>query len=447
MPVRLTALTAGVRLKKVIDSHEETKMNVFDEFKWRGLVYDATEGMREAFETEKITAYIGFDPSASSLHCGSLLPIMGLVRLQKFGHTPIAVAGGGTGLIGDPSGKTTERKMLTKEEVNFNLEGIKAQLSRFLDFNAKTNPAVMVNNADWLTMVGLTDFLRDVGKHFSVNNMIAKETVKRRLEAEGISYTEFSYLLLQSYDFLTLYEKYHCTLQMGGSDQWGNITSGVDLIRKIHGAKAHALVFPLLTTSSGSKFGKTESGAVWLDAGRTSPYRFYQFWLNTEDKDAVNYLKYFTLLAESEIEVLATSLAFSPEKREAQRKLAQEVTRLVHGDEALKKAEQASRILFGDAISNLSLQDVLDVFADVPTVNLSKSQLEGAGLSVVDLVASAGLAQSKGEARRLIQGGGVSLNNIRVSDIKNVVTLNEAIEGQALILRKGQKEYRLVRLS
>ena len=422
-------------------------MNVFDEFKWRGLVYDATEGMREAFETEKITAYIGFDPSASSLHCGSLLPIMGLVRLQKFGHTPIAVAGGGTGLIGDPSGKTTERKMLTKEEVNFNLEGIKAQLSRFLDFNAKTNPAVMVNNADWLTTVGLTDFLRDVGKHFSVNNMIAKETVKRRLEAEGISYTEFSYLLLQSYDFLTLYETYHCTLQMGGSDQWGNITSGVDLIRKIHGAKAHALVFPLLTTSSGSKFGKTESGAVWLDAGRTSPYRFYQFWLNTEDKDAVNYLKYFTLLAEPEIEVLATSLAFSPEKREAQRKLAQEVTRLVHGDEALKKAEQASRILFGDAISNLSLQDVLDVFADVPTVNLSKSQFEGAGLSVVDLVASAGLAQSKGEARRLIQGGGVSLNNIRVSDIKNVVTLNEAIEGQALILRKGQKEYRLVRLS
>jgi tyrosyl-tRNA synthetase len=422
-------------------------MNVYDEFKWRGLVYDSTEGMREAFETEKITAYIGFDPSASSLHCGSLLPIMGLVRLQKFGHTPIAVAGGGTGLIGDPSGKSNERKMLTKEEVNFNLEGIKAQLSRFLDFNAKGNPAVMVNNADWLTTVSLTDFLRDVGKHFSVNTMIAKETVKRRLEAEGISYTEFSYLLLQSYDFLKLYEKYHCTLQMGGSDQWGNITSGVDLIRKIHGVKAHALVFPLLTTSGGSKFGKTESGAVWLDAERTSPYRFYQFWLNAEDKEAVNYLKYFTLISQPEIEALAVSLADSPEKREVQRKLAQEVTRLVHGDEALRKAEQASRILFGEAISNLSLRDVLEVFADAPSVNLSKSQFEGAGLSVVDVVASAGLAQSKGEAKRLIQGGGVYLNNIRVSDVKNTVTLNEAVEGQALILRKGQKEYRLVRLS
>ncbi len=422
-------------------------MNVYDEFKWRGLVYDSTEGMREAFETEKIIGYIGFDPSASSMHAGNLLTIMGLVRLQKFGHTPIAVAGGGTGLIGDPSGKTNERKMLTKEEVNFNLEGIKAQLSRFLDFNVKANPAFMVNNADWLTTVSLTDFLRDVGKHFSVNTMIAKETVKRRLEAEGISYTEFSYLLLQSYDFLKLYEKYHCTLQMGGSDQWGNITSGVDLIRKIHSAKAHALVFPLLTTASGSKFGKTESGAVWLDAGRTSPYRFYQFWLNAEDKEAVNYLKYFTLLSQLEIAALAVSLAASPEKREVQRKLAQEVTRLVHGDEALRKAEQASRILFGEAISNLSLQDVMEVFADAPSVNLSKLQFEGAGLSVVDLVASAGLAQSKGEAKRLIQGGGVYLNNIRVSDVKNTVMLNEAVEGRALILRKGQKEYRLVLLS
>ncbi len=422
-------------------------MNVFDEFKWRGLIYDSTEGMREAFETEKITGYIGFDPSAASLHAGNLLTIMGMVRLQKFGHTPIAVAGGGTGLIGDPSGKTSERKMLTKEEVNFNLEGIKAQLARFLDFETKVNPAVMVNNADWLTTVSLTDFLRDIGKHFSVNTMIAKETVKRRLEAEGISYTEFSYLLLQSYDYLKLYEKYHCTLQMGGSDQWGNITSGTDLIRKIHGVKAHALVFPLLTTSSGSKFGKTESGAIWLDAKRTSPYRFYQFWLNAEDKEAVNYLKYFTLLTQPEIEALGVALLASPEKREAQRTLAQEVTRLVHGEEALKKAEQASRILFGEAISNLSLQDVLDVFADAPTVTLSKTQFEGAGLSVVDVVALAGLAQSKGEAKRLIQGGGVYLNNVRIGDIKNSVTLNEAVEGQALILRKGQKEYRLVRLA
>ena len=422
-------------------------MNVFDEFQWRGLVYDSTDGIRDAFENEKITAYIGFDPTASSLHVGSLMTIMGLVRLQQFGHTPIAVAGGGTGLIGDPSFKVTERKLLSKEEVQANVVGIKEQLSHFLDFNNKTNPAILVNNADWLTRISLTDFLRDIGKHFSVNMMIAKESIKRRMEQEGISFTEFAYVLMQAYDYLMLYENHHCTLQMGGSDQWGNITAGVDLIRKIHGAKAHALVWPLLMTSSGTKFGKTEMGTVWLDSRRTSPYRFYQFWLNTEDKDAVNYLKYFTLLTQSEIEGLAASLTASPEKREAQRKLAQEVTRLVHGDEALKKAEQASRILFGEAITNLSLQDVLDVFADVPSVSLSKSQLEGAGLSVGDVVASAGLAQSKGEAKRLIQGGGVYLNNIRISDIKNNVTLNETVEGQALILRKGQKEYRLVRLS
>jgi tyrosyl-tRNA synthetase len=293
--------------------------NVFDEFQWRGLVYDCTEGLREAFASEKITAYIGFDPSASSLHAGSLLTIMGLVRLQRYGHSPIAVAGGGTGLIGDPSGKTAERKMLSKEEVIFNLEGIKNQLSHFLDFNSKTNPAKIINNADWLTKVSITDFLRDVGKHFSVNTMIAKETVKRRLEGDGISYTEFSYLLLQAYDFLTLFETHNCKLQMGGSDQWGNITAGVDLIRKIHGVKAHALVWPLLTTSSGTKFGKTESGAVWLDPQRTSPYRFYQFWMNAEDKDVINYLKYFTLLTQPEIEGLAQSTAANPEKREAQR--------------------------------------------------------------------------------------------------------------------------------
>jgi tyrosyl-tRNA synthetase len=421
-------------------------MNVFDEFSWRGLVSESTEGLREAFETQKITAYIGFDPTASSLHVGSLMTIMGLVRLQKFGHTPIAVAGGGTGLIGDPSFKANERQLLSKEEVLSNVENIKEQLSHFLDFNNSNNPAIMVNNADWLTKICLTDFLRDVGKHFSVNMMIAKESIKRRMEQEGISFTEFAYVLMQAYDYLMLYEKYNCTLQMGGSDQWGNITAGTDLIRKVKGAKVHALVWPLLMTSSGTKFGKTEMGTVWLDAKRTSPYRFYQFWLNTEDRDAVNYLKYFTLLTQPEIATLADSLAASPEKREVQRKLAREITRLVHGEEALEKAEQASHILFGEAISNLSLQDVLDVFADVPSVNLSKAQFEGPGLSVIDVVASAGLAQSRGEAKRLIQGGGIYLNNIRVADIKSSVTLNEAVEGQALILRKGQKEYRLVKL-
>ncbi len=421
-------------------------MNVFDEFQWRGLIYDATEGLRDALGKEKVSAYIGFDPTAASLHAGNLLTIIGLVRLQRFGHTPIAVPGGGTGLIGDPSGKTAERRLLSKEEVAFNLEEIKEQLSRFLDFKSKTNPALMVNNADWLTTTPLTDFLRDIGKHFSINTLIAKESVKRRLEQEGISYTEFSYILLQAYDYLTLFEKYNCTLQMGGSDQWGNITAGVDLIRRVHGKTAHALVWPLLTTASGAKFGKTESGAVWLDAKLTSPYRFYQYWLNTDDQDVVSRLKHFTLLDSAEIETLATSVTSHPEKREAQRKLAQEVTRMVHGEGALNRAEQASKILFGEAVHDLSLQDLLEVFAEVPSVQLAKTQFNGDGIPVIDLVAASGLAQSKGEARRLIQGGGVYLNNLRVADLKQTISLKEAIEGQALILRKGQKEYRLVRL-
>ena len=420
--------------------------NVFDEFQWRGLVYDVTEGLKETFAREKVTAYIGFDPTARSLHCGNLLAIMGLVRLQQFGHTPIAVAGGGTGLIGDPSGKTLERRLITKEEVIANLDGVKEQLRRFLDFNNKINPALMVNNADWLTTTSVTDFLRDIGKHFSVNTMIAKETVKRRLESEGISYTEFSYLLLQSFDYLKLFENYHCTLQMGGSDQWGNITSGIDLIRKVHEAKAHALVFPLLTTPSGAKFGKTESGAVWLDAGLTSPYRFYQFWFNAEDKEVLNHLKYFTLLTQEEIAGLAAALNDQPEKREAQRTLAREVTRLVHGQSALDKAEQASRILFGEEIKNLSLRDVVEIFADVPAAQVEKDRLSGEGLGLIDLVAASGLAQSRGEARRLLQGGGIYLNNSRVNDLKRMVGLNDAIEGQALILRKGAKEYRLVKV-
>jgi tyrosyl-tRNA synthetase len=445
---RLTLTAADARLKKLSIKIKERAImtNVFDEFQWRGQVYESTEGLKEAFGSEKVTAYIGFDPTAPSLHAGSLLTIMGLVRLQRFGHIPIAVAGGGTGLIGDPSGKTQERKMLSKEDVNFNVEGIKSQLSRFLDFNSKTNPAQMVNNADWLTTIPLTDFLRDVGKHFSVNTMIAKETIKRRLDAEGISFTEFSYILLQSFDYLTLFDKYHCTLQMGGSDQWGNITAGADLIRKIRGAKVHALVWPLLTTSSGAKFGKTESGAIWLDAKLTSPYRFYQFWINTEDKDVINYLKYFTLLDQLGIEALAMSLKSNPEKREAQKTLAQEVTRMVHGEDSLRKAEQASRILFGEEIHNVGLSDLLDVFAEAPSVQIDKATLNGEGTGIIDIVVAAGLTQSKGEAKRLLQGGGIYLNNQRISDMKCMVSLNNTIEGQAFVLRKGAREYRLVKV-
>lgn len=422
-------------------------MNVFNEFEWRGMVYDATEDLPQVLSREKVTAYIGFDPSASSLHVGSFLPIMGLVHLQRHGHIPIAIVGGGTGLIGDPSGKTQERRLMTSEEVEANLQGIKEQLSRFLDFNSKTNPAMMVNNADWLCTISMLDFLRDVGKYFTVNYMMAKESVKRRLEQEdGISFTEFSYLMLQAYDFLVLYDRYNCILQMGGSDQWGNITAGTDLIRRLRGGRAYGLVFPLVTTTSGTKFGKTESGTVWLDAKRTSPFRFYQFWINTDDKDAITYLKFFTLLSQSEIQGLADSVATCPEKRDAQRKLAQEATRMVHGDAALSKAEQASRVLFGEEISSLSLQDVLDIFADVPSNQMGKSRFSGDGITLVDLLVSSGLAQSKSEARRLIQGGGIYLNNTRVADVKRTVSLAEGIEGQVFILRKGTKEYRLVQI-
>ena len=421
--------------------------SVFDEFESRGMVYDSTEDLRRYLANEKVTGYIGFDPSAPSLHVGNLLTLMGLVHLQRYGHTPIAVAGGGTGLIGDPGGKSQERPLLSKEEVQINVEGIKEQLRHFLDFETRTNPAILVNNADWLTTISLTDFLRDVGKHFTVNAMIAKESIKRRLEQEGISFTEFSYVLLQSFDYLFLYENYNCTLQMGGSDQWGNITAGVDLIRRVHGAKAHGLVFPLLTTASGAKFGKSEGNAVWLDAKLTSPYRFYQYWINTDDNDVITCLKRFTLLSIGEIKNLADSLANEPEKRNAQRMLAREVTRAVHGKSALEKAEQASMVLFGEEVRNLNLQEVLDIFAEVPSLQLDKILFAGEGVSLVDLVTTADLAQSKSEAKRLIQSGGIYLNNVRNTDSRSTVSLANAIEGCAIILRKGPKEYRLVRIS
>src|SRR6476660_6932519 len=294
-----------------------------DELKWRGMVYDATEGLADLLAKEPLTAYIGFDPTASSLHVGSLLTVMGLARLQRFGHTPIAIVGGGTGMIGDPSGKSQERVLLDADQIEANVAGIRAQLERFLDFGAARNPARIVNNADWLGTIDLLSFLRDAGKHFTVNYMLQKESVSRRLETEeGISYTEFSYLVLQAYDFLQLFDRHGCTLQMGGSDQWGNITAGIDLIRKVRAGKAHGLVWPLLQTSSGVKFGKTEAGTVWLDPQRTSPFRFYQFWLNTDDRDVIRYLKCFTFLSRDVIESLSRATGETPEAREAQRALA-----------------------------------------------------------------------------------------------------------------------------
>src|SRR6266852_759792 len=371
--------------------------SLYDEFQWRGMIHEATPELKQVLAKEELTAYIGFDPSAASLHVGSLLPVMGLARLQRFGHTPIAIAGGGTGLIGDPSGKTKERQLLTREQVEANLAGIKEQLSRFLDFNATDNPARIVNNADWLSPITMMEFLRDVGKYFTVNNLLAKEAIKRRLETdEGISFTEFSYPLLQAYDYLVLYDRYGCTLQMGGSDQWGNIVAGIDLIRRLRTARAHGLVFPLVATTAGVKFGKTEAGAVWLDPLLTSPYRFYQFWLNTDDRDAITYLKFFTWLSKEEIDDLENSVRSEPETRKAQRELARHVSAMVHGETELEKALRASEVLFGKEIAGLSVQEILDIFADVPSTEIDRSKLDGFTLG--DVLVVAGLAPSKGEA-------------------------------------------------
>jgi len=419
-------------------------MNLFEEFDWRGLVYHVTEGLAAALAKERVTAYIGFDPTASSLHAGSLLTMMGLARLQRFGHSPIAIVGGGTGMIGDPK-PTQERPLLSLEDIERNIEGIKPQLAKLLDFDTKINPARMINNADWLAGFDLLGFLRDTGKYFTVNYMLEKEAISRRLEGEdGISYTEFSYLLLQARDYLELFDRHHCTLQMGGSDQWGNITAGIELIRKLRGKKAHGLVWPLMTTASGAKFGKTEAGTVWLDPERTSPFKFYQFFLNTDDRDVIGYLKVFTWLDRAMIDALERTVTEAPEKREAQRTLAREVTSMVHGPNELDRAERASKVLFGGSLADASVDDILMVFDDVPATIVRVSEL--ASFAANALVAHAGLAASKGEATRLIKQGGIYFNDRRVTDERSTFTVADAIGGRVIVLRKGQRDRRIVKL-
>lgn len=422
--------------------------NVLDEYRARDLMQDATEGVSEHLLDAPRTIYIGFDPTAPSLHLGSLVPIMGLVHAQRAGHTPIALVGGGTGLIGDPSGKTAERQLLTRELAAENAQGIRAQLEHFLDFEVKTNPARVRNNLDWLGDITLVDFLRDVGKHFSVNQMMGKESVKRRIQDEesGISFTEFSYALLQSYDFLELYRREGCTVQMGGSDQWGNITTGIDLVRRMEGVRAFGVTYPLVTNSSGTKFGKSEAGNVWLDPELTSPFRFYQYWINVEDADAVRYLKFFTLLGHDEIVGLAEAVEREPYRRAAQRALAEDVTRRLHGEAGLAAAERATKALFSGAIEGLSADEIADVFADIPSSELSRDELGGAGKPVIDLLVESGLASSRGDARRSIDGGGVYVNNARVESVDVAVTTEQMIEGRFLLLRKGKKSYHLVAL-
>ena len=419
-------------------------MDLLSELEWRDLVYDRTEGLRDALAAGRTTGYIGFDPTASSLHVGSLLPILLLARLQRAGHTPIALVGGGTGMIGDPSGKTQERTLLTPEQVDENLAGIRAQLARFLDFDAAGNPARILNNADWLRPYELIAFLRDIGKHFTVNYMMAKESVKRRIEGdEGISFTEFSYLLLMAYDFVVLFDRFGCTLQMGGSDQWGNITAGMDLIRKLRGAHAHGLVAPLVTTTAGVKFGKTEAGTIWLDPNRTSPFHFYQFWLHTDDRDVDRYLKFFTFLTRDEIAALARETATAPERREAQRTLARSVTALVHGDEQVARAERAAAVLFGEGLSQATVEDVLMVFADAPSTSIA---LPLDGMPLVDMLAAVKLAASKSDATRLLKSGGVYVNNVRATDERARLTVADAIGGKLILLRKGRRDQHLVRV-
>lgn len=417
------------------------------EMEWRGMIYDATPSLEEHLAQGSVTAYIGFDPTADSLHVGSLLPVMSLARFQRYGHCPIAIVGGGTGLIGDPSGKSQERQLLDAESVEHNLRCIRTQLERFMDFEKGENTAQIINNADWLTTIPLTDFLRDVGKYFTVNYMIRKESIRRRLESDdGISFTEFSYMLLQAYDFVVLHDRYGCTLQMGGSDQWGNITAGIELIRRVSGGQAQGLVFPLVSSSSGTKFGKTEAGTVWLDPGRTSPYKFYQFWLNTDDRDVILYLKYFTWLDREEILRLERAVEQRPQVREAQHALAREVTQMVHGEDRLSAAVQASEILFSGDVSKLSASEIADVFEDAPTVELGIAELEGDGIGLLDLLVRAELVSSRGEARRLVRGGGMYLNSNRVEDEHQQVTITDALDGQVIVLRKGRKSYTLVRL-
>lgn len=421
--------------------------NILDELRWRGLLYDNSEGLDDVLSRESVTLYNGFDPTSNSLHVGNLVPLLTLARFQRFGHTPIALAGGGTGLVGDPSGKASERQLLSKAQVEENVEAIKGQLAQFIDFDAKSNPARLINNADWLTRLPLMDFLRDTGKHLTVNYMLAKDSVRSRLSSEtGISFTEFSYMLLQAYDFAYLYEHFGCVLQAGGSDQWGNITAGIELIRRTHGQKAYGVVYPLVTKSDGTKFGKSEAGAIWLDPQRTSPYRFYQFWYNADDADVVRYLKYFTWLTSAEIGELQQEMAEHPERRAAQQRLAREVTRLVHGEAALARAEEAALALFGGALASLSAADVRDIFDEVPSTLLPRQELAGDGMALPDTLLRCNIATSKGDARRAIEGGGIYINNIQAADIARRLTLNDAIEGQFVVLRKGRKNYHLIKI-
>ena len=414
--------------------------NLFTELEWRGFVHHATQGIGTHLVEGRRTVYCGFDPTAPSLQLGNLMPIMLLRHFQLAGHKPLVLMGGGTGLIGDPSGKRSERPLLSKDQIRENLQRQRDQMAKLLDFDGPAQ-ALVLNNADWLVKQSLVDFLRDIGKHFSVNIMLQKESVKARLDT-GISYTEFSYMLLQAYDFLHLFRERACTIQVGGSDQWGNITAGIDLIRRVDGGEAHGLVAPLVTTASGAKFGKTEAGAMYLDPARTSPYKFYQFWYNVDDRDVEAYLKLFTLLPRPEIEAQIKTHKKDPSRREAQGKLAVVVTTMVHGKDAAYNATAVNAILFSDLDPRQVEPTALDLLAqEIPTARVESSD----GLSLVDAVVQAGLAKSKSEARRAIEQGGIYVNQQRVKDPAHKIESPDWLSGGSLLLRKGKKDYALLR--
>jgi tyrosyl-tRNA synthetase len=415
--------------------------NVLQELEWRGFVQQATPGLAAHFAKGPVTAYCGFDPTAPSLQLGNLMPLMLLANLQRAGHRPIVLMGGGTGLIGDPSGKSSERPLLSKEQIRENVRRQRDQSARFLEFGTGPTAALLLDNAKWLVEQHLIDFLRDVGKHFTVNVMMQKESVKARMDG-GLSFTEFSYMLLQAYDFLYLFRERQCTLQVAGSDQWGNITAGVELIRRVENADAHGLVAPLVTRASGQKFGKTESGAVYLDPEMTSAYKFYQFWINVDDRDVENYLKLFTLKTRAEIDDLVALQRGDPAERPAQRGLAADVTTRVHGADVLQSVQAASAILFGDEQAEVHPQ-VFDVLAgEIPTVEVEG---EADSVTLVDLVARSGLAKSKSEARRSIEQGGIYVNQQRIDDVARTIASGDWIGGRNLLLRKGKKDYALLR--
>jgi tyrosyl-tRNA synthetase len=430
-------------------------MNFVEELRWRGMIHDIMPGTEELLNREKTSGYIGFDPTADSLHIGHMVQVMMLVHFQRGGHTPIALVGGATGMIGDPSGKSEERNLLDEESLRKNQEAIKKQLAKFLDFNSdKENRAIMVNNYDWMKEYSFLNFIREIGKHITVNYMMSKDSVKKRIGSEsneGMSFTEFSYQLVQGADFLHLYNNYNCRLQMGGSDQWGNIVTGTELIRRKNGGEAFSLTCPLITKSDGTKFGKTESGNVWLDPEKTTPYQFYQFWLNVSDEDAAKYIKIFTILSREEIEKIINEHSKAPHERLLQKRLAAEVTTMVHSHEDYDGAVEASQILFGkgttDSLRKMGESTFLSVFEGVPVFEI-KREILSRSVTITDLcVEHSKVFASKAELRRLVQGGGLSLNKMKTDDPDMVVNPDLLLNNKYLLLQKGKKTYFLIRVS